>query len=137
MIRIGYVKVESNGQTGIVTIALRCPEEGKKKYAIEFAFCSPKDFFVKKEGRVKALGRLVGRTNILKFKFDGKYRDAMIHGLTLAAQEGRTPRWLNSALADPDAKFIFGLRDSQKNHLLKISFVESKPNISKIVDIAV
>ena len=67
--RIFYVGDKSGADgKGVLTIATQINEDGKT-CRLGFAFCSPKDRFSRKMGRIKAMARLGQNNTLIKDSF--------------------------------------------------------------------
>lgn len=115
MSRIGYLRIPSRNSTAIVAAALDLPPKGTGgNCRIAFAFCSPKDTFVKSIGRDLAQNRLntwrptKGCRIELQLRSDDKINvpHLIVKALKKAYVENRLPGWMNRIMKNSDCVIV-------------------------------
>ncbi len=108
MTKFGYFFTTNSKRPGYITVALTRPskEETDQKHLISFSFCSPKDSFNKKKGRMIAEGRLnTGRT--IELDIRGTVPSVVKAAMEKAIADGIVPSWV--AKAHKRNKLSYGL----------------------------
>jgi hypothetical protein len=105
MIKYGYIKIDTI-RPGFVSVVVNRPDKDdpNQKHYVSFAFCSPKDSFVKSKGRRIAEGRLtkmltaesgdLEHHKCVMVNLRGSIQDVIQAALNRAIQNGMAPSWV-------------------------------------------
>ena len=129
MTKFGHLCTLTNPKNpGYITVALTRPskDDADQKHFVAFSFCSPKDTFSKKKGRLITEGRL-SSGRVMEINIRGTVSSVIKASVQKAVLEGLVPSWV--AKAYKQNKLNYSLSKKTENYPL--GFVETCNKDSK------